>query len=261
MAWFLGIDIGSETSKGVILKNGDPVAVYVIPSGFDYKKTAEGIKEALLKEAGISFEDISYLAATGQGDMSVSFAHSRVDDIRCTARGIQSMFPTVRTIIDVCSQSSRIIRITPVGQVKDFVISEKCAAGSGQFLHIIANVLRVELEEIGELSLKSRNPVQFTTGCAVFWETEAISRVSEGFLKEDILAGVHKSLAGKIASLIDRVGLELDCAISGGGGHDSGLIRSIESELGITLKVPPQPQIIAALGAAVMAAELYKEGG
>ena len=147
------------------------------------------------------------------------------------------------------------IRLSEEGKVTNCVVSEKCAAGSGRFLNIIANVLRIDLEDIGPLSLGSRNPVTFTTGCAVFGESEAVSRVAEGISKEDILAGVHKALADKISTLIDRVGLEKQCAISGGGGLDIGLIKSVEEKLGIQLLVPPQPQLVTALGAAIMAEE------
>ena len=136
------------------------------------------------------------------------------------------------------------------------MVSERCATGSGQFLKIIANVVRVDLADIGPLSLLAKNPVTLTTGCAVFGESEVISRLSEGISKEDILAGVHRSLAKKILSLIDTVKLEYDCAMSGGGGLDVGLVRSIEEELGAQLLVSPYPQVINALGAAIMAREL-----
>ena len=135
------------------------------------------------------------------------------------------------------------------------MISEKCAAGSGRFLQLIAKVLQVDLEDIGSLSLKSQNSVSFSTGCAVFVESEAISRIAEGALKEDILAGVHNSIAAKILSLTERAGMKEDCALTGGGAKDIGLVRSIERELGFSLLVPEEPQITAALGAALIARE------
>jgi len=134
----------------------------------------------------------------------------------------------------------------------------KCAAGSGRFLDVIANVLRIDLKDIGALSLKSKKPVTFTTGCAVFGESEAVSRVSEGASKEDILAGVHRALANKISTLVERVGLVKECAISGGGALNAGLVKSIKEKLGIQLLVPPQPQSITALGAAIMAEERHR---
>ena len=255
MAWFMGIDIGSGTSKGVITKDGKPLAYLLLLSGVNYRGVAERLREELLAKMGLSPEDIAYTVATGHGADSVSFSNERVVDIRCCARGISSVFPSVRTVIDIQGQSSRVLRITGAGQVTNFVVSEKCAAGSGRFLDVMANVLRIGIKDVGPLSLKSKNPVTFTTGCAVFGESEAISRVSEGASKEDILAGVHKTLASKISTLVARVGLEKDCAISGGGALNVGLVKSVEDGLGIKLLVPPQPQFITALGAAIMAEE------
>ncbi len=255
MAWFMGIDIGSGTSKGVITKDGELLIYHLLPSGANYRIAAQRLREELLAKVGLIPEDIASTVVTGYGAGSVPFCGREVADLRCCARGISTIFPSVRTVIDMGEQSSQVIRLSEGGQVTDFVVSEKCAAGSGRFLNIIANVLRIDLKDIGPLSLRSKNPVTFTTGCAVFGESEAVSRVAEGISKEDILAGVHKALADKISALIDRVGLEEQCAISGGGGLDVGLIKNVEEKLGIQLLVPPQPQIITALGAAIMAEE------
>lgn len=259
MAYFMGIDIGSGTSKGVITKDGKPLAYHLLPSGVDYRAVAQRLREELLTKVGLSPEDIVCTIATGQGSGSVPFSNQQVTDIRCCARGINSIFPSVRTIIDVQGQCSQVIRLSEKGRVTNFVVSEKCAAGSGRFLEVIANVLQVELGDIGPLSLKSKNPVIFTTSCAVFGESEAVSRVVEGTAKEDIVAGIHEALANKISALIDRVGLEKECAISGGGALNIGLIKSLEGKLGIKLLVPPQPQIVTALGAAIMAEERGRE--
>jgi len=248
----MGIDIGSGTSKGVITKDGKLEAYHILPSGFDYKLTAQKLMEELLAKAGILQEEIACTVTTGRGSNIISPGNQHVADIRCCARGINSVFPSARTVIDVQGQSSQVIRLSDSGQVISFVVSEKCAAGNGRFLDIIANVLRIDLKDVGPLSLKSKSPVVFTTGCAVFGESEAISRVAEGISQEDILAGVHKALAGKISALVARVGLEEPCAISGGGGLNVGLIKRVE-ELGVHLLVPPQPRFINALGAAIMA--------
>ncbi|MDO8568941.1 MAG: acyl-CoA dehydratase activase [Dehalococcoidales bacterium] len=256
MAYYLGIDIGSATSKGVVTRDSQVVACHVLPSGANYRVAAEKLRDELLSRAALSFSDIAYTVATGQGAANVTFSNLSVTDIRCCARGINNICPTVRTVIDVQAQSSQVIRINERGQVINFITSEKCAAGSGRFLEVIANVLQVELKDIGPLSLKSKNPVNFTTGCAVFGESEAISRVAEGVPKEDILAGVHEALANKIAALVNRVGMENDCALSGGGALDTGLVSSVEKKLGGKLLVPPQPQLVTALGAAVMAREM-----
>ncbi|MCH8864109.1 MAG: 2-hydroxyglutaryl-CoA dehydratase [Chloroflexi bacterium] len=254
-AYYLGIDIGSRTSKGVVTGDGRLLACHVLPSGVNYRAAAEKLREALLGKIGLSVSDIAATVATGQGAGNVPFPNEPVTDIRCCARGINGVFPAARTIIDVQAQSSQVIRLNGSGLVTGFVVSEKCAAGSGRFMEVIANVLQVELKDIGPLSLKSKNPVAFSTGCAVFGESEAVSRVAEGSAVEDILAGVHQALADKISALVDRVGMETDCALSGGGGLDTGLIRAVEAKLGVRMLVPPQPQIITALGAAIMAEE------
>jgi predicted CoA-substrate-specific enzyme activase len=253
MAWFMGIDIGSGTSKGVVTRDGKLQAYHLLPSGVNYRVTAQKLKEELLAKAGLLSEDIACAIATGQGAVNVAYSNKQVADIRCCAKGINNIFPSARTVIDIQGQSSQVIRLNEKGQVINFVVSEKCAAGSGRFLDIIANVLQIELKEIGPFSLKSENPVIFTTGCAVFGESEAVSRVAEGISKEDILAGVHKALADKISALVDRVGLEEDCAVSGGGGLNIGLIKKVEEKLGVQLLVPPEPQFVTALGAAIMA--------
>jgi len=252
----MGIDIGSGNSKGLIRHNGLVVASHSVLSGINYRLSAEKLRDELLKQAQVTFEDIACTVATGQGSGLVTYANQQAADIRCCARGINSVFPEVRTVIDVEGQSTQVIRTDGKGQVVNFVISEKCASGAGRFLDIISNVLQIPLTELGTLSLKSKNPVVFTTACAVFGESEAVSRVSEGVPREDIVAGVHKALAEKIASLVGRLGLEEKCAICGGGALNIGLVKWVENRLNITLLVPPQPQFITALGAAIIAEEV-----
>jgi predicted CoA-substrate-specific enzyme activase len=261
MAWFMGIDIGSCTSKGAITEDGTISVYHILQSGINYRQTAQKLREELLAKANLEQEDIAGVATTGHVGSDVALSDSQVADIRCCARGINNIFPSARTVIDVQGQFTQIIKISENGQVINFAASEKCAAGSGSFLDIIANVLQIELDDVGPLSLKSENPVVFTTGCAVFGESEAISRVAEGASKEDILAGIHKALADKVASLVDRIGLEEKCVISGGGGLNVGLIRKIENNLGVSLMVPPQPQVINAFGAAIIAEEKHGKGG
>ena len=261
MAYYMGIDIGSSTSKGVITCDGKLEAYHLLLSGINYKTVARKLAEELLEKAGLSRENIACTVATGQGSANVEFSDRQVVDIRCCARGIISIFPSARTVIDVQGQYTQVLQLSEQGTIVDFTISEKCASGSGRFLDIIANVLQIKLEDIGPLSLKSENPVTFTTGCAVFGESEAVSRVSEGVAKEDILAGVHKALAEKIFALVSRVGLEERCAISGGGALNIGLIKRVEDKLGVELLVPPEPQYVTALGAAVMAEEVCEVEG
>ena len=253
MTWFMGIDIGSAYSKGVITGDSELAAYHVIPSGANYQTAAETIRQELLKQVDLTQGDITDTVATGTGAGNVHFASRQVSDIVCTARGINSIFPQARTAIEVAGQYTKVIRISEQGTVGNFTVSEKCAAGSGRFIEVIANVLRIELKDFGPLSLKSRNPITFGTGCAVFGESEAITRVAEGIPKEDIAAGVNKALANKISSLVKKIKLEPPCAICGGGALNIGLVKTVEQEMNIKLLIPPQPQIVTALGAAVAA--------
>jgi len=253
MSLFIGIDIGSAYSKGVIIKDSGLAAYFIIPSGANYQKAAETIRQELLQQADLSPDEIADVIATGTGAASVVFASRQVSEIVCTARGINYVFPQARTVIEVAGQSSKVIKINQQGMVTDFTVSEKCAAGSGRFIEVIANVLRIELKDFGPLSLRSKNPVSFSTGCAVFGESEAITRVAEGIPKEDIAAGASQALASKVTSLAKKIKFKEPCAVCGGGSLNTALIKSIERELQTKLLVPPQPQVITALGAAVAA--------
>ncbi len=255
MPYFIGIDIGTGTSKGVILKDEHLDAYHSISSGINYTLAADKLTTELLNKVGVSQGDIMYTVATGYGGGSVTYGHKNVNDIRCCARGIYNLFPEARTVIDIEGQTTQVLRLGEKGQIANFVTSEKCASGSGRFIDIISNVLQIPLDEIGPRSLKSKNPVAFTTACAVFGESEAVSRVAEGVPAEDILAGVHRSMADKIASMIERIGIEERCAVCGGGALNSGLVKSLEAVLKVELLLPPQPHIVTALGAALFAQE------
>jgi predicted CoA-substrate-specific enzyme activase len=254
MRWFIGIDIGSAYSKGVIIQGLRLIASHVIISGTNYRTSAETLRTELIRQANLSHNDIAKTVATGAGAGNVYYASKKASDIVCTARGINNVFPQARTVIDVGSQSTRVIRLSGEGKVVNFTVSEKCAGGSGRFINVIANVLRIDLSDFGPLSTRSKSPVTFSTGCAVFGESEAITRISEGIPKEDIAAGVNKALASKIFSLVKKLKLEEPCAICGGGALNIGLVKAVEGELSTTLLVPPHPQIITALGAAIIAA-------
>lgn len=254
MSWFMGIDIGSAYSKGVITTDLKLVASHVVISGANYRTSAESIRMELMRQVDLTRNDITNTIATGAGADNVYFASQKASDIVCTARGINSIFPQVRTVIDVASQSSKVIRLNEEGKVANFTVSEKCAGGTGRFIEVIANVLRIDLSDLSALAARSRSPITFSTGCAVFGESEAITRVSEGISKEDIAAGVNKALADKISSLVKKIKLEKPCAICGGGALNAALVKTIETELKVNLLVPQQPQLITALGAAIIAA-------
>ena len=253
MTCYIGIDIGSNATKGILLKSGEVIAHHLLSSRGDYRLAAQSVREELLKKADLNDGDIITTVATGHNVSKLPFRHKRLADIRCCARGIHCLLPEARTIIDIQALSSRAIRLNARGLVTDFVSSEKCAAGSGRLLELMANILKVDFEAMGPLSLESQAPVSFSTSCAVFEESEVISHIAEGAAVPDILAGVHDSLAEKLAALVQKVGLGEDVALSGGGALDEGLVKSLEKKLGVKLLVPPQLRLVTAMGAATMA--------
>lgn len=255
MAYVLGIDVGSGFSKAVISQDGVVGAYAIAASGGDYKGAIKQVVDEALGKAAISMDRISETVSTGYGAAMVDFSGRTITDFSCHAAGVHFLFPSVRTVIDVGAQFSKAIGINEAGKVTNFVINEKCAGGSGKFLQVIARILQITIDEIGPLSMTATRPVEFTTGCAVFAESEAVSRVAEGAGAGDILAGVHKAMASKIVNLVTRLGLTPDCAVTGGGAKDQGLIKAIEAELGMAVMVPPEPQITAALGAALLAGQ------
>jgi predicted CoA-substrate-specific enzyme activase len=241
----LGIDIGSGYTKAVILEQGKILSHAILPSGGDYKKRAREVTARAL--AHLSPGDICTMA-TGYGASAVDAPNTT--DLSCHAAGIHHLFPSVRTVIDIGAQFSRAIRIDDKGKITNFVLNEKCAGGSGKFLQVMSRILHVPLSELSDLP--STRPVDFTTGCAVFAESEAVSRIAEGASPGDIVAGVYKAMAAKIVNLVTRVGLVHECAVTGGGAMHRGLIKAIEKELAISVRVPEEPRITAALGAALL---------
>jgi (R)-2-hydroxyacyl-CoA dehydratese activating ATPase len=258
MVCVVGIDIGSAYSKGVIMLDDEIGGSYVVPSGGNYELTADRVSKELLSRADQSSKRIVYTIATGYGARSVTFADEVVTDISCHSKGIFYLSPSVRTVVDVGDLFSKAFRIDERGNSLNFLLSGKCAGGSARVLQVIAKVLQVKLEDIGELSSKSQKRVDFNTGCAVFAETEAVSRVAEGVAKEDLLAGIHRALAAQLHSLAERVGIERDFAVVGGGARDIGLLKAVEEITGFDIVVPPEPHLTAALGAAVIAREKVK---
>ena len=255
MLYTAGIDIGSAFSKGVIIGDRVTMGSYVTPSGRDYRLTADSIRTELLSVTGLSSTDIVYTVATGYGAKTVTFADDIKTDITCHGKGIFHLFPSVRTAVDIGDLYSKVLRFDGKGNLVNFLLSGKCAGGSGRVVQIIAKVLQLKVEDLGNLSLKSKKRVDFNTGCVVFAESEAISRIAEGVAKEDLLAGIHRALAAQLNSLAERVGIENDFALVGGGARDAGVIKAMEETSDCNIIVPPEPHMTAALGAAIIAAE------
>lgn len=255
MTYYLGIDAGAVCSKVVICDDLRSVSWSIIPSGGDYRETSRTVARQALEKIGLVMGDVAFKRATGYGAGMVDFADGKSSDIVCHATGIHQLFPRVRTVVDIGAQFSKAIKLDDRGKVVNFVMNEKCAGGSGKFLQLIARILQIDVREIGPLSLTATKPVDFTTSCAVFAESEAVSRIAEGTLPADILAGVHKAMAAKIVNLVTRIGMAEGIAITGGGARDLGLVKAIEEELGmVKIRVVEEPQFTAAYGAALLAA-------
>jgi len=226
-SYIAGIDAGSAYTKGVLLKGETLVAFHVFPSGANHSQAAERVLKELLQQASLAQEQLNKVMATGLGAGRIPFAHAQVTEIISISRGVHKLCPSVRTVIDVGATASRIIKLDEQGRPLDIISNEKCAAGSGRFLQVIARVLRISLDEIGPLSLKSEKPIDFSVGCAVFAESEVITRLAEGTLREDILAGVHRALAAKIISMADSLKRTGDIAMVGSAARNSGLVKCL----------------------------------
>jgi predicted CoA-substrate-specific enzyme activase len=253
MAFVLGIDIGSASSKGIVLGDQAVLGSFECSSGGDFKLTAEKVRKELFSQIRMSASDLCRTVATGYGSKLVPFADEIKPDIICHAKCVSSLLPSVRTVIDVGDLYTKILHLDGNGSVHNFLLSGKCAGGSGRILQVIAKVLQVKVEEIGELSLKSKKRIEFNTGCAVFSESEAISRLSQEVTKEDLLAGIHRALAAQINSLTERIGVEQNVAMVGGGARDVGLVQALKEIRDHDILVPPNPHMTAALGAAIIA--------
>lgn len=251
---FAGIDIGSTITKVVIRNERDTCSTVIKPTDAEHRRLAHKITEEALDFANLTFGEIDYIVATGYGRINVPFADSQVTEITCHMRGVNWLFPNVRTIIDIGGQDSKGIKVKD-GRLDNFVMNDKCAAGTGRFLEVISEVLGVRLEDIGEMSLRSTRPADISSICTVFAEQEALLRLSEGTPIEDILAGIHKANASRIYSMVRKIHIEKDVAITGGGAKNVGLCKALEEKIGFPVVVPPEPLITGALGAALIAGE------
>jgi predicted CoA-substrate-specific enzyme activase len=251
-----GIDIGSVTTKVVVLKNKEILARAITPTGADPKVAAELAMKEASKLACLSMDDIEYIVSTGYGRRSIEFGDKVITEISANARGARflgSPSGIIRTIIDLGGQDSKVIALEENGDIEDFVMNDKCAAGTGRFLEVIASALEVRLEDLGRLSLESKNPAKIDSTCTVFAESEVISLVAQGRNKEDIIAGLHVSIAKRIAGMVKQVGAREVIFFDGGGAKNIGIKKAIEKELGMEVYVPDEPQFVIALGAALIA--------
>jgi predicted CoA-substrate-specific enzyme activase len=254
LVYYAGLDIGSTITKLVIRKDQEICAAIIRPTGAEHRRLAHQLMQEALDQAKISFTQIDYLVATGYGRVNVPFADAEVSEISCHMRGVSSLLPSVRTIIDIGGQDCKGIKVVN-GKMRSFVMNDKCAAGTGRFLEIIAESLGVELEDIGNVALQSENPVTVSKTCTVYAEQEILLHLAEGVSRQDIIAGLHKALAGRIYSMVSKLKIEKDVAVTGGGAKNNGLLKCLEQHIGFPLLVPSEPFLTGALGASIIAEE------
>jgi predicted CoA-substrate-specific enzyme activase len=247
-----GIDAGSATAKAVILADGKIRGSRIVPAAFDFEKTAGEAYTGALAAAGIPRSDVENVVATGYGRRSISFAAKAVSEITAQAEGVCYLYPEARGIIDIGGQDSKVILIES-GRVADFQMNDKCAAGTGRFLEHTARALEVSVADMGRLALASSKPASISSMCTVFAESEVISLRAQGVSKEDIAAGLVESIARRVAAMAKPLGLRENVALVGGVAKNQAIRAALERELGCKLYVPPEPQITAALGAALIA--------
>lgn len=253
----LGVDIGSTASKCIILEDGkNIVAKAIIDVGAGTSGPSRAIKE-VLENANLKREDIKYIAATGYGRNSLEEADFQMSELSCHAKGAYFLFPDVRTIIDIGGQDSKALKIDDNGMLENFVMNDKCAAGTGRFLDVIAKVLEVTLDDLEKLDEKSTKDVTISSTCTVFAESEVISQLAKGTKIEDIVKGIHTSIASRVGSLAKRVGLRDDVIMTGGVALNKGMVRALENNIGFKIHTSEYCQLNGALGAALFAYQKY----
>jgi len=257
-----GVDMGAKFAKVVILKDGQVLSRAKVLVGFDLLKSASEVFETALKEAGLSRSDVQRVVATGMGGNAVLQkppvnADEAVSVVVAGAAGAYQVVPTVKTVIDVGAEEGRGIKVEG-GRVKDFVINERCAAGAGTFVEAMARALEVKVEDLGPMSLKAVNTIPMNAQCCVFAESEVVSLIHSKVSKEDISKAIHDAIAGRISSMVLRIGVEKDAVLIGGCALNPGFIPPLEKELHTNIIVPEFPEYVGALGAAVIAAGLSR---
>lgn len=246
-----GIDIGSITAKCVILQGDKILAYSILRVKPNLEESAREIFEKTLELAGLSKEEVDSIVATGYGRGRVDFANKKITEISCHAIGSHFLIPDVGTVIDIGGQDSKVIAVEN-GKVLDFVMNDKCAAGTGRFIEVMANALGLKIEQIGELALRATERLKISSTCTVFAESEVVSYLSAGKKVEEIIAGVCDAIAGRLIAMASRVGIRREVVLTGGVAKILGVRRAIEEKIGFGVKVPPEPQIVGALGAAVL---------
>ena len=254
-----GVDVGSLGTKAVILRDGEIIGRAIIRTGINTVENGENGLKAALEDAGISRDEVQFVVATGYGRIDAPYADKTVTEITCHAKGTHYIHPGTRTILDMGGQDSKAIRVDENGNVADFAMNDKCAAGTGRFLEVMANVFKVTLDELGPLSLKATEVLPISSTCTVFAESETVSLLARGEKPENVIVGIHHAIANRVSGLLSRVGVEGDLFFSGGVAKNIGMRRAVEEALGVPVVEPRiDPQLAGAIGAAVIAESNWK---
>ena len=253
---FAGVDVGSTYAKTVVMGSDGKILSYnIIPSGTAFQQAAEDSLYDALRAAKVQRSQVTRIVATGYGRTRVDFADTQVTEITCHARGAHWCFPDTCTIIDIGGQDSKAISLSKEGQVINFVMNDKCAAGTGRFLEVMADSLQVSIEEMSGMTRCSESEIEVSSICTVFAQTEVVSLLAGGCATEDIAAGLYRAIARRLTGLVGQVGLREKVQMTGGVAKNAGVVRALEEKLGTTMLIAKEPQIAGACGAALIAIE------
>ena len=249
----LGVDIGSTTAKAVILQDGkDIVASSIIVATVGTSGVQRAVED-VLKQTNLTLSDIEATVATGYGRQTYDDADYQVSELSCHAIGAHFVFPSVRTVIDIGGQDAKVLALNEQGQLDNFVMNDKCAAGTGRFLDVMANILNLKIDDLEVEAAKAQHPAQISSTCTVFAESEVISQLANGTDIEDVVAGICNSVATRVASLARRVGIREEVCMTGGVANNGGVRHALEHELGVTIAYDEKAQLMGALGASIYA--------
>jgi len=254
---YAGVDIGSLTTKSVIMKGGKVIGSSILHTGIQPEESGTEVLRMALDSISLSQTDLRYTIATGYGRISARYADDTATEITCHTKGVYHYNPSARTIIDMGGQDCKVIRVDESGNVSDFIMNDKCAAGTGRFLEVIASAFKVGLDELGPMALEGTECVPISSTCTVFAESEVISLLARGEKPENILRGIHNAISNRIAGMAFRVGVEKDIFFSGGVAKNAGMKSALEGVFHESILIPGfDPQLMGALGAAVLAGNL-----
>jgi len=249
----VGIDVGSISTKAAVVEDGRLIADSVILTGYNARLAGEKVFDDILEQNGLSRAAIDNIVATGYGRNSVTFADQAVTEITCHAAGAHCLDSGIRSVIDIGGQDSKAIAVSDSGTPLDFAMNDKCAAGTGRFLEVMARALEVDLDNFGNLSLQAQQPAAISSLCTVFAESEVISLISKGEKRENIIAGIHEAIAARTVAMDNRVGFKPGIMMTGGVAKNIGVVRALEQKIAHDIAVSDKSQVTGAIGAAIIA--------